>query len=76
MSAVQNFHIISNDLAQFTASAPGKSRKEAAGSAAGQEQSGLVELQGCQQTCIIASAQTMHGYVQWKQFMSTKIHYT
>lgn len=56
MSAIQNFHIISNDLAQFTASAPWKSRKEAAGSAAGQERSGLVELQGCQQTCIIASA--------------------
>lgn len=60
MSAAQSFHIF-NNLAQFTASAP---RKEAAGSAAGQERSELVELQVCQQTCVIASASTMHGYIQ------------
>jgi len=37
MSAAQSFHIISNDLAQFTAFAPRNPRKEAAGTAAGQE---------------------------------------
>lgn len=60
-------------LAAFTASASRQPREEAAGSAAGQERSELVELQVCQQTCIIAPAWPRRGYTQ--QSTSAKTHH-